>query len=102
MKAVFKYLGYTVLGLVVLVLGVAGIAIIMDDTDYGPPGLMQTFTVGGKKVHLVRKGDQVSYEASAEGSDIIVNGQKLDLSGGDVFIAEIAPDGKVSVKKQAP
>lgn len=64
-------------------------------------GFAQTMTVGGKKVHLVMNGVG-SYKAAAEGSDILVNGKKLDLSGGDEFTITINGDGTTNMRPGKP
>jgi hypothetical protein len=70
----------------------------MDDA---PPSIAQSMSVGGKTVHAVMKG-AASYSMTNEGNDVIVNGKKLDLSGGDEFTVEINADGTTNLRPGKP
>lgn len=96
---ILKYIGYTVLALILLV-------VVLDQVL--PPaknsgGVMQTLSSNGKTVHLMQ-GDtgDISFSASMDGDAVIVNGQKLDLSGGDVFTVKIFTNGRMELHKGAP
>jgi hypothetical protein len=99
-RKILKYLGYALLALVVLAIA----AIIL--AQFAPPpsaGVMQTLSSNGKTVHLMQ-GDTgpISFSASMEGDAVIVNGQKLDLSGGDLFTVKIFTNGRMELHKGAP
>jgi hypothetical protein len=97
-----RVIGYVVGGLFLALVVVLGVAAYLDHIDpQGPPQLSQSMSAGGKTVHFVTKG-AVSYTASNEGDTILVNGKPLDLSGGDVFTAEIAADGTTSLRPGKP
>lgn len=99
-RKILKYLGYALLTLVVLVVG---IVILAQFAPPPAPGVMQTLTSNGKTVHLMQ-GDtgDISFSSSMEGNSVIVNGQKLDLSGGDVFTVKIFTNGRIELHKGAP
>jgi hypothetical protein len=58
-------------------------------------------SVGGKTVHFVNKGAG-AYTASNQGDTILINGKRLDLSGGEEFTVEIAEDGSTSQRPGKP
>ena len=89
-----------------LFLALAGLfayfAIFVDPyTTPSAPSIAQTMSVGGKTVHMIAKGP-ASYSATNEGNDILINGKKLDLSGGDEFTVEINADGTTHVRPGKP
>ena len=101
MKAL-RIIGYSVGTLLIALAVLIGVATYLDRVDPpGPAQLSQSMSAGGKTVHFVTKGP-VSYTASNEGDTILLNGKPLDLSGGDVFTAEIAADGTISLRPGKP
>ena len=101
MKAL-RIIGYIVGTLFLALAVLIGVATYLDYVDPpGPAQLTQSMAAGGKTVHFVTKGAR-SYTASNEGDTILLNGKPLDLSGGDVFTAEIAADGTISVRPGKP
>ena len=90
-------------GLFIALLGLFAYFLIFVDPymDNAPASITQTMSVGGKTVHAVMKGD-ASYSMTNEGNDVIVNGKKLDLSGGDEFTVEINADGTTHVRPGKP
>ena len=91
---------YIAAGLFLALLALIGAAAFLDHIDPpGAPGLTQTMSVGGKTVHAVMKG---AYSMTNDGNDVIVNGKKLDLSGGDEFTVEINADGTTTVRPGKP
>lgn len=99
MKKVFKFLGYTLGVLVLLAVAIVVVGLMFDPRN--ETRVLQTLTVGDKTVHVVGKG-AADFTSSASSEGVIINGVKLDLSGGSVFTATIMPDGKTELKKGAP
>lgn len=65
--------------------------------------VMQTVSFDGKKVYLAQKGDgPISYKTETGNGTLIVNGQPLDLSGGNEFTVVFSSNGSYEVKKGAP
>lgn len=74
-------------------------------TFFPPSGVsvMQTVSFDGKKVYLAQKGDgPISYKTETGNGTLIVNGQPLDLSGGNEFTVVFSSNGSYEVKKGAP
>jgi len=90
-------------GLFIALLGLFAYFLIFVDpyVENASPGITQTMSVGGKTVHAVMNG-AASYSMTNDGNDVIVNGKKLDLSGGDEFTVEINADGTTTVRPGKP
>jgi hypothetical protein len=100
---VIRIILYIFGGLFLALAGLFAYFLIFVDpyTESAPPGITQTMSVGGKTVHAVMKG-AASYSMTNEGNDVIVNGKKLDLSGGNEFTVEINADGTTTVRPGKP
>ena len=101
---VIRIILYIFGGLFLALVGLfAYFAIFVDPytAQSGPPSIAQTMSVGGKTVHMITKGP-ASYSATNEGNDILINGKKLDLSGGEKFTAEINADGTTHLRPGKP
>jgi hypothetical protein len=100
---VLRIILYIFGGLFIALIGVFAYFLIFVEPymDDAPPSIAQTMSVGGKTVHMVTKGP-ASYTATNEGDDILINGKKLDLSGGDVFTVEISADGTTALRPGKP
>lgn len=96
---VLKIIGYTVGA---LLLAFVALVILLPPSD-GTGTVFQTLSFGGKTVHLARGGPgDINFSASMEDGAAIVNGQKLDLSGGDVFTVKLFENGRMELHKGAP
>jgi hypothetical protein len=96
---ILKYIGYTLLA---LVLGIFALSQFLPPPGPGS-GVFQTLSSGGKTVHLVRGGPgDIRFSASMEGSSVVVNGQTLELSGGDEFTVKLFENGRMELHKGAP
>jgi hypothetical protein len=101
---ILRIILYILGGLFIALLGLFAYFLIFVDPymdNASQPGITQTMSVGGKTVHAVMKG-AASYSMTNEGNDVIVNGKKLDLSGGDEFTVEINADGTTTVRPGKP
>jgi hypothetical protein len=89
-----------------LFLGIVGLFVfflvfIDPNIENAPASVTQTMSVGGKTVHMITKG-AASYSATNEGDDIVINGKKLDLTGGDEFTVEIDAEGNTHLRPGKP
>lgn len=96
---VLKVIGYTIGA---LALAFFALAMLLPPAD-GTGTVFQTLRFGGKTVHIARGGPgDISFSASMEGDAAVVNGQKLDLSGGDVFTVKLFENGRMELHRGAP
>ena len=100
---VIRIILYIFVGLFLALAGLFAYFAIFVDPYTTPlaPSVAQTMSVGGKTVHMVANGP-ASYSATNEGNDILINGKKLDLSGGDEFTVEINTDGTTHLRSGKP
>jgi hypothetical protein len=96
---ILKYLGYTLLVVLLLAVALVVVATIFDPRKEA--SVVQTLAAGGKTVHVVAAG-ATNFTSTASSDGIVINGTKLDLPDGDVFTATIGSDGKVTVTKGKP
>lgn len=97
---ILKYIGLTLL---VLVVAIVVLALVLPPPD-NAGGVFQTLSYNGKTVHLARGGPgEIKFSASMEDDgSVIVNGQKIPLTGGDVFTVKIFENGRLELHKGTP
>jgi hypothetical protein len=99
---VVRIILYTLGGLFLALIGlIAYVAIFVPDPGPSSIGFAQSVTVGGKTVHMVTNGP-ATYNSTVEDGNIVVNGKKYELTGGDEFTLTVNQDGSTSLRPGKP